>query len=207
MAPAAVARYPGRSEYPPQKPSFRRWSVRSFWWAMKAGTMPRVRHRRRSAVTQYTDFFMPIVDDPFSFGRIAAVICYQRYLCHGEALPDGIAILGWPLWINLPPKSLPLWIEGGRYACGQARNSPWVGGTALGQPGTHLRGLAVYWNHRNPALMKNNTATPVPGCTSPSPGRGHPDTAQKRGILAPEHQQTSRILCVRSTFWTELAKN
>lgn len=36
-----------------------------------------------SCLISTTDFFMPIVDDAFDFGKIASGKCHQRCVCHG----------------------------------------------------------------------------------------------------------------------------
>jgi len=41
-----------------------------------------------TGIVSTTDFFMPIVDDPFDFGRIAHQRD-QRHLCHGRITADG----------------------------------------------------------------------------------------------------------------------
>lgn len=51
-----------------------------------------------------TDFFMPIVDDPFDFGRIAATNAISDVYAMGGKPIMAIAILGWPL-TNWHPKS------------------------------------------------------------------------------------------------------
>ena len=44
-----------------------------------------------------TDFFMPIVDDPFTFGKIAAVNAISDVYAMGGTPTMAIAILGWPM--------------------------------------------------------------------------------------------------------------
>ena len=44
-----------------------------------------------------TDFFMPIVDDPFDFGRIAAANAISDIYAMGGKPMMAIAILGWPI--------------------------------------------------------------------------------------------------------------
>ena len=50
-----------------------------------------------------TDFFMPIVDDPFDFGRIAAANAISDVYAMGGKPIMAIAILGWPI-AKLPPE-------------------------------------------------------------------------------------------------------
>ena len=51
-----------------------------------------------------TDFFMPIVDDPYDFGRIAATNAISDIYAMGGDPLMAIAILGWPVNM-LPPRS------------------------------------------------------------------------------------------------------
>src|SRR5690606_34102699 len=50
-----------------------------------------------TAIISTTDFFMPIVDDPFSFGRIAAVNAISDVYAMGGKPLLAIVILGWPI--------------------------------------------------------------------------------------------------------------
>ena len=49
------------------------------------------------AVISTTDFFMPIVDDPVDFGRVAATNAISDIYAMGGRPIMAIAILGWPL--------------------------------------------------------------------------------------------------------------
>ncbi len=51
----------------------------------------------KDAVISTTDFFMPIVDDPFDFGRIASVNAISDVYAMGGSPLMAIAILGWPI--------------------------------------------------------------------------------------------------------------
>src|SRR5690606_12630490 len=68
-----------------------------------------------TAVVSTTDFFMPIVDDPADFGRIASVNAISDVYAMGGTPLLAIAILGWPL-ITLPPEVANAGIEGARSA-------------------------------------------------------------------------------------------
>ena len=62
---------------------------------------------------------MPIVDNPFDFGRIAATNAISDIFAMGGKPIMAIAILGWPI-NTLPPEIARDVIEGGRFACQQA---------------------------------------------------------------------------------------
>src|SRR5690606_1395777 len=53
-------------------------------------------------VVSTTDFFMPIVDDPFDFGRIAATNAISDIYAMGGDPLMAIAILGWPVNVLAP---------------------------------------------------------------------------------------------------------
>jgi selenide,water dikinase len=98
-----------------------------------------------------------------------------------------IAVLGWPI-DKLPPEVARRVIEGSRSICAEA-GIPLAGGHSIDSP-EPIFGLAVTGMLDIPNLKRNDTATA--GCelylTKPL-GVGMMTTAQKRGILRPEHEQ------------------
>ena len=75
-----------------------------------------------------TDFFMPVVDDAYDFGRIAAANAISDVYAMGGKPLMAIAILGWPV-NQLAPEIAARVIEGGRYV--RRLGSHWPGGTVL----------------------------------------------------------------------------
>ena len=67
-------------------------------------------------VVSTTDFFMPIVDDPFTFGRIAAANAISDIYAMGGEPTMAIGILGWPI-DKLAPEVARRVVEGGRDLC------------------------------------------------------------------------------------------
>ena len=132
------------------------------------------------AVISTTDFFMPIVDDPFDFGLIASVNAISDIYAMGGTPLMAIAILGWPLE-KLPPAVAARVIEGSRAACERA-GIPLAGGHSIEAP-EPIFGLAVTGQVAVENLKRNDDA--VPGCelflTKPL-GVGLVTTAQKRGL-------------------------
>ena len=127
---------------------------------------------------------MPIVDDPFSFGRIAAANAISDvYAMGGEPLL-AIAILGWPL-DKLAPEVAQQVLEGGRSICAEA-GIALAGGHSIDSP-EPIFGLAVTGRVAIKHLKRNDTATE--GCqlfiTKPL-GVGILSTAQKQGKLKQE---------------------
>ena len=132
------------------------------------------------AIVSTTDFFMPIVDDPFDFGQIASVNAISDVYAMGGKPLMAIAVLGWPL-DKLPPEVAGRVLEGGRAACACA-GIPLAGGHSIDSP-EPIFGLAVTGQVAVENLKRNDRA--VPGCelflTKPL-GVGLVATAQKRGL-------------------------
>ncbi|TLX64596.1 selenide, water dikinase SelD [Stutzerimonas nosocomialis] len=132
-------------------------------------------------VVSTTDFFMPIVDDPYDFGRIAATNAISDiYAMGGEPLM-AIAILGWPVNL-LSPEIAREVIRGGRAVCDEA-GIPLAGGHSIDAP-EPIFGLAVTGLVSKAQMKRNDTATA--GCklylTKPL-GIGILTTAEKKAKL------------------------
>jgi selenide,water dikinase len=138
-----------------------------------------------TALISTTDFFMPIVDDAFDFGRIAAANAISDVYAMGGTPLMAIAILGWPVE-KLPVELAQKVIEGGRAICAQA-GIPLAGGHSVDTQ-EPLFGLAVTGIVPVENIKKNNTAQEgdVLFLTKPL-GVGVLSTAQKRGLLKGEH--------------------
>ena len=137
------------------------------------------------AIISTTDFFMPIVDNAFDFGRIASANAISDVYAMGGQPIMAIAILGWPI-DKLSPEIAGEVIAGSRAICAEA-GIPLAGGHSIDCP-EPVFGLAVTGRVRINDLKQNNTA--IEGCelylTKPL-GVGILTTAQKKGILLPEH--------------------
>ena len=138
-----------------------------------------------TALISTTDFFMPIVDDPFDFGRIAAANSISDVYAMGGKPLMAIAILGWPVE-KLSAELAQRVIEGGRAACAEA-GIVLAGGHSIDSP-EPIFGLAVTGTVLVENLKKNNTAQEGDYLLLTKPlGVGILSTAQKRGLLASEH--------------------
>ncbi|HMI65878.1 MAG TPA: selenide, water dikinase SelD [Cyclobacteriaceae bacterium] len=138
-----------------------------------------------TCIVSTTDFFMPIVDDPFTFGAIASVNAISDvYAMGGEPLM-AIAILGWPI-DKIPAEVAKKVLEGSRKVCAEA-GIPLAGGHTIDCP-EPVFGLAVTGKVRKEHLKKNNTAKKdsVLYLTKPI-GIGIITTAQKKGIVQEHH--------------------
>jgi selenide,water dikinase len=137
-----------------------------------------------TALISTTDFFMPIVDDPFDFGRIASANAISDVYAMGGKPVLAIAILGWPI-DKLPPEVAQKVLEGARSICAEA-GITLAGGHSIDCP-EPVFGLAVNGMVNINELKQNSTATA--GCKlylTKALGVGILSTAQKRGILKPE---------------------
>ncbi len=139
------------------------------------------------ALISTTDFFMPIVDDAYDFGRIASANAISDVYAMGGRPVLAIAVLGWPI-DKLAPEVARRVIEGSRSVCAEA-GIPLAGGHSIDSP-EPIFGLAVTGLLDIQHLKRNDTATA--GCelylTKPL-GVGMLTTAQKRGLLRPEDEQ------------------
>lgn len=138
-----------------------------------------------TALISTTDFFMPIVDDAFDFGRIASTNAISDVYAMGGKPVLAIAILGWPI-DKLAPEVAQQVLEGARSICAEAGISL-AGGHSIDSP-EPIFGLAVNGLVDIKNLKQNATAEA--GCKlylTKALGVGILTTAQKKGILKPEH--------------------
>ncbi|MFO1225818.1 selenide, water dikinase SelD [Roseateles sp.] len=81
------------------------------------------------AVIATTDFFMPIVDDPFDFGRIAATNAISDVYAMGGTPIMALALVGMPINV-LPVEVIAKILEGGESVC-RAAGIPIAGGHTI----------------------------------------------------------------------------
>ncbi len=81
------------------------------------------------ALIATTDFFMPIVDDPFDFGRIAATNAISDVYAMGGKPILALALVGMPISV-LPLETIALILEGGASVC-RAAGIPIAGGHTI----------------------------------------------------------------------------
>ena len=138
------------------------------------------------ALISTTDFFMPIVDDPFDFGRIASANAISDVYAMGGKPILAIAVLGWPI-DKLAPEVAQKVIEGSRKICAEA-GIVLAGGHSIDSPepifGLSVNGLVSIVN------LKTNSGAQVGDylfLTKPL-GVGIYTTAEKKSILKEEHK-------------------
>ncbi|MBA2614087.1 MAG: selenide, water dikinase SelD [Bacteroidetes bacterium] len=141
-----------------------------------------------TALISTTDFFMPIVDDAFDFGRIAAANAISDVYAMGGKPIMALAILGWPIQ-KLPTELAQKVIEGARTVCAKA-GIALAGGHSIDtlEP---MFGLAVSGLIDIKDLKKNDTAKEGDLLfLTKAIGVGVLATAQKRGLLKEEDRIT-----------------
>lgn len=108
----------------------------------------------RQAIVATTDFFMPIVDDPFEFGRIAATNAISDVYAMGGRPLFGLALVGMPL-DKLPHETIRQILAGGE-AAARAAGMPIAGGHSIEsvEPIYGLVAIGVV----DPAQVKKNSA-------------------------------------------------
>lgn len=104
-----------------------------------------------------TDFFMPIVDDPHDFGRIAATNAVSDVYAMGGKPIMALAILGMPV-DKLAPEMVRSILNGGAAACASA-GIPVAGGHSIDAP-EPIYGLAVIGMCPVANLRRNSGAQP-----------------------------------------------
>jgi len=157
------------------------------------------------AIISTTDFFMPIVDDPFTFGRIAATNAISDVYAMGGTPIMAIAVFGWPL-DKLPPEVGQQVVEGGRSACQEA-GIMLAGGHSIDSP-EPIFGLAVTGRARTDCLKQNSTARVGDRIYLTKPlGIGILTTAQKqKKITSGDEQRAIESMCQLNDIGAALAR-
>ena len=138
-----------------------------------------------TAVISTTDFFLPIVDDPFDFGRIAAANAISDVYAMGGNPIMAIAILGFPI-DKLPLETAQQILAGGKAICAEAL-IPLAGGHTV-DTAEPIFGLAVTGAASIKNIKKNIGAGvgDILFLTKPI-GTGILATALKKELLQPQH--------------------
>jgi selenide, water dikinase len=109
----------------------------------------------RQAIVATTDFFMPIVDDPFDFGRIAATNALSDVYAMGGTPFLALAIVGMPVG-KLPVETVQEILAGGASVCAAA-GIPVAGGHSIDSP-EPIYGLVALGLVDPARVMRNSTA-------------------------------------------------
>jgi len=149
------------------------------------------------AVVATTDFFMPIVDDPFDFGRIAAANALSDVYAMGGRPIMALAILGMPLG-KIRPETVREILNGGAAICAEA-GIPVAGGHSIDSP-EPIYGLAVIGLVRPDRILRNSGGQPGDRLILSKPlGVGVYSAALKRGELEPGLQASLYAALIDST--------
>jgi selenide,water dikinase len=148
-----------------------------------------------TAIISTTDFFMPIVDDPELFGRIAAANAISDVYAMGGTPMMAIAILGWPINV-LAAEIAGSVINGAQLTCMEA-GIPLAGGHSIDAP-EPIFGLAVTGRVNIENIKKNGGANAGDFLFLTKPlGIGVLTTAEKKGLLKPEHSLMAAETMIR----------
>lgn len=158
-----------------------------------------------TAVISSTDFFMPIVDDPFDFGRVAATNAISDIYAMGGKPLMAVAVFAWPT-DKLPLEVGRRVIEGGRQVCRDA-GATLAGGHSIDAP-EPIFGLAVTGIVNTGQIKRNSTAQPGNRIYLTKPlGVGILTTAQKQKVLKREHENIAvKSMCQLNSIGAKLAE-
>jgi selenide,water dikinase len=136
-----------------------------------------------TCVVATTDFFMPMVDDPHDFGRIAATNAISDVYAMGGKPIMALAILGMPV-AKIPTQTVREVLKGGAQVCAAA-GIPVAGGHSIDSP-EPIYGLAVIGICRPQDIRRNTNARPGDVLIlTKALGVGIYSAALKKGELSP----------------------
>jgi selenide,water dikinase len=136
-----------------------------------------------TCVIATTDFFMPVVDDPYDFGRIAATNAISDVYAMGGKPIMALAILGMPL-DKIAPETVREILKGGATVCGSA-GIPVAGGHSIDSP-EPIYGLAVIGICKAEQVRRKSDVRPGDAMILTKPlGVGIYSAAIKKAALSP----------------------
>lgn len=142
-----------------------------------------------NALISTVDFFTPVVDDAFDFGRIASANAVSDVYAMGGTPVLATAILGWPV-DKLPAELASEVLKGAEEICSKA-NIPLAGGHSIDSVEPFF-GLSVNGLVKKENLKANNTAREGDLLFLTKPlGSGILSTAIKRKVISEEDYQTA----------------
>jgi selenide,water dikinase len=140
-----------------------------------------------TAIISTTDFFTPIVDDPFDFGRIAACNAISDVYAMGGKPITAIGILGWPI-DKIPTTYAQQVLEGARHMCTEAGISL-SGGHSI-ENSEPIFGLAVTGIAELNCIKRNNNPQAGDHLFLSKPlGLGILSAALKRGTIKADDEK------------------
>ena len=159
----------------------------------------------KQAIVATTDFFMPIVDDPFDFGRIAATNAISDIYAMGAQPLFALALLGMPIQV-LPLETIQKITSGGESVC-QSAGIPIAGGHSIDSV-EPIYGLVVIGIVDPAHLKRNSGAKEGDSIILSKPlGVGILSAGLKKEQLSPAgYQQMIALTTQLNTPGVELAK-
>lgn len=148
------------------------------------------------AVLSTADFFTPVVDDPYDWGRIAAANALSDIYAMGGRPVIAINLVGWPRGV-LPMEMMTEVLRGGLAVAAQA-GCPVIGGHSIDDPEPKY-GMAVTGVADPDRLLRNDAAAP-----------GLPLTLTKplgTGLLNNRHKQTGEVFAEAVAIMTALNRD
>ncbi|MFN0024356.1 MAG: selenide, water dikinase SelD [Parvularculaceae bacterium] len=135
-----------------------------------------------TAIVATTDFFMPVVDDPYEFGRIAATNALSDIYAMGATPIFSLAIVGMPV-AKISTGTIRKILDGGRRVAEEA-GAPVAGGHSIDSV-EPIYGLVALGLAHPDKLLRNSTACAGDVLILGKPlGVGIFSAALKKGILA-----------------------
>jgi selenide,water dikinase len=135
-------------------------------------------------LVQTVDFFTPIVDDPFDWGRVAAANAFSDVYAMGGRPVTALNLVAWPIQ-ELPVDLLARVLEGGAAVAREAGVSI-VGGHSIHDPEPKY-GMAVTGFVQTDRILRNSTMRSGDRLVLTKPlGLGIIATALKRGTATPD---------------------
>lgn len=157
------------------------------------------------AVVATTDFFTPIVDDPYDFGRIAAANALSDIYAMGGRPIFALSILGMPI-NKISSETVQAILTGGAEICRQA-GIPIAGGHSIDSP-EPIFGLAAVGIVHPSLVKRNSTAKKGSALILTKPlGIGILSAALKKGRLSDsQYQEMIRYTTQLNSVGTEIAE-
>ena len=160
----------------------------------------------KTCIIATTDFFMPMVDDPFDFGRVAATNAISDVYAMGGRPIMALAILGMPV-DKVPPPVVREILSGGAHVCTKA-GIPVAGGHSINSP-EPIYGLAVIGVGHPKDIRRNSGAKPGDALIlTKALGVGVYSAAFKKGGLSPEaYAEMIASMTLLNSVGIDLAKD
>jgi selenide, water dikinase len=160
----------------------------------------------KTCIIATTDFFMPMVDDPFDFGRIAATNAISDVYAMGGRPIMALAILGMPV-DKVPPPVVREILNGGAHVCTKA-GIPVAGGHSIDSP-EPIYGLAVIGIGHPKDIRRNSGAKPGDALIlTKALGVGIYSAAFKKGGLLPQaYSEMIASMTLLNSVGMDLAKD